>query len=91
MNAVEIQYKHYATVGNSTLITFQCPIAGNDSTAFDQTSEVRVTLVHLLQDFEMIMDLLKICSCFFFKCKTTNTGCMRSAVNIGLMMITKHL
>jgi hypothetical protein len=65
MNAVEIQYKRYATAGNSILITFQCPTAGNDSTAFDQTCEVRVTLVHLLQDFEMLTDL-NICSFFFF-------------------------
>lgn len=66
MNAVEIQFKHYATAGNSILITFQCPAAGNDSTAYDQTCEVRVTLVHLLQDFDMLTDLLKYAAVFFF-------------------------
>lgn len=40
MNAVEIQCKPYATGGSSVLITFQCPTAGNDSTAVDQTCEV---------------------------------------------------
>jgi hypothetical protein len=55
----------YSLVADFGGVVTVCPTAGNDSTAFDQTCEVSVSPVHLLQDFEMLTDLLKICSCFF--------------------------